>query len=71
MDKALTNNFLINKFTKSTLKPTLNNNFKILIPEVNILLNPGKKIKFFIYELVGILIIKIIGILLYLVFKWF
>lgn len=46
MDKAITGNFLINKYTNNTLKPILNNNFKVLIPEVNILLNSGKKIIF-------------------------
>ena len=49
MDKAIHNNFLFNKFTNSTLKPILDNNFKVLIPEVNVLLNSGKKIIFFIY----------------------
>ena len=71
MDKAIANNFLINKYTKSTLKPTLNNNFKIVIPEVNNLINSCKKIIFFVYELAGIFLLKIIGMVLYLVFKWF
>ncbi len=65
MDKAISNNFLINQYTKSTVKPQLDNNFKMLIPEVNILMNSGKKILFFLYEIAGMLLLKIIGVVLY------
>ena len=71
MDQAIKNNFLINQFTNTTLKPELYNNFKLLIPEVNILLNSGKKILFLLYQIVGILLLKIIGMIFYLVFEWF
>ena len=71
MDKAISDNFLIGKYTSSTLKPNLNNNFRVLIPEVNILLNSGKKILFFLYEVAGILLLKIIGLVLYLKFQRF
>ena len=56
---------MVSKYTKSTLKPILENNFKIFIPEVNIFINAGKKITFFIYELAGLLVLKIIGIVVY------
>lgn len=55
MDKAITNNILITKYTRNSsirsnlLKPSFNNNFKVLIPEINILVNSGKKILFFLY----------------------
>ena len=71
MDKAIAGNILTTKYTNSTLKPNLYNNFKILIPQVNILLNSGKKILFFIYEVVGIVILKIIGLVFYLKFERF
>lgn len=71
MDKAIAGNILITKYTNSTLKPSFNNNFKILIPELNILVNSGKKILFFIYEIAGILLLKIIGTVLYLKFERF
>jgi hypothetical protein len=71
MDKSRAGNFLITKYTNSTLKPRLNNNFKVLIPEVNILLNSGKKILFFFYEVAGILILKIVGSVLFLKFERF
>ncbi len=54
MDKAINNNFLITKYTNSKLKPKFNNNFKLLVPEVNILLNSGKKILFCLFEIAGI-----------------
>lgn len=68
MDKAIAGNYLITKYTNNTLKPNLNNNFKVLIPEVNILLNSGKKILFFFYEISGILLLKFIGLVFYLKF---
>ena len=71
MDKVITGNFLITKYTNSTLKPRLNNNFKVLIPEVNVLLNSGKKMLFLVYEIAGILLLKIIGVRILLLFKWF
>ncbi len=66
MDKAISGNFLVGKFTNSTLQPKLNNNFKVLMPEVNLFLNSGKKIIFMFYEVAGILLLKIIGTLFYL-----
>ncbi len=47
-DKVIYKNILIGKF-KNTLKPILDNNFKIFIPEVNIFINAGKKILVFVY----------------------
>lgn len=71
MDKAIKNNILINKYTRNTIKSGLNNNYKILIPEVNLLINSGKKILFFTYEVAGLILLKVIGMIFYLVFKWF
>ena len=71
MDKAIAGNILTTKYTNSTLKPRLNNNFKVLIPEVNVLLNSGKKMLFLVYEIAGILLLKIIGVTTFLILKWF
>ncbi len=72
MDQAITHNYLINKYTNSTIKSnTLNNNtnnFKILIPEVNVLINSGKKILLFLYEIAAIMLLKFIGVTLYYLF---
>ena len=68
MDKAIKKNFLMNKYTNTKLIPTKDNNFKILIPNVNIVENLGKNLIFLVYELCGIIILKVSGILLYL---WF
>lgn len=68
MNKAIRKNFLISKYTNKTLKPTIDNNFKILIPQVNMLVNSGQKIIFILYELAGIIILRISGIVIYLIF---
>jgi hypothetical protein len=66
MDKAIDNNYLISKYTNSTLKPNYNNSFKLLIPEINIFLNQGKKILFFLYQVAGLFLLKITGNILYI-----
>jgi hypothetical protein len=71
MDRAIKNNFLINKYTNTTMEPIINNYFKILIPNVNLLLNSGKKILFLLYELAGIIFLKLCGMIFYLWLKWF
>ena len=60
---------MVNKYTYTILKPELKNNFQVLIPSVNILINSGKKILFFLYEIAGMLLLKIIGSILFLKFK--
>ena len=69
VDNVILSDFIKNKYINNTLKPTLNNNFKKIIPEVNIIMNSGKKILFFLYEIAGMILLKLIGAVLYLKVK--